>query len=235
MYIIRLFLIALYSFLLSLVAILSALIDRSNTTYWWIVRIYGRGVLLLAGIRLKITGLENFDHNEAYVFVANHMSNFDISALQAGIPNRARMFFKKELGRIPFFGWQLVLGPYFSVDRKNAEKAMKTIEDAKNVMLTKKDSVLLFAEGTRSKDGTVQPFKRGAFNLAVKVKHPVVPVSISGTNKIMQKGSLRIYSGRDIIVHFDKPISTEDVNTRQEEIALMEKVREIIIANKVDL
>jgi 1-acyl-sn-glycerol-3-phosphate acyltransferase len=128
-----------------------------------------------------------------------------------------------------------VLGPYFSVDRKNAEKAMKTIEDAKNVMLTKKDSVLLFAEGTRSKDGTVQPFKRGAFNLAVKVKHPVVPVSISGTNKIMQKGSMKIYSGRDIIVHFDKPVSTENINTRQEEIALMEKVREIIIANKVDL
>lgn len=235
MYIIRIILIAVYSFILSLIAILSAIIDRSNTSYWWLVRVYGQGVLWLTGVRLKITGLDNFSHKEAYVFVANHMSNFDISALQAVIPNRTRMFFKKELGRIPVFGWQLVLGPYFSVDRKNAEKAMKTIEDAKNVMLTKKDSVLLFAEGTRSKDGSVQPFKRGAFNLAVKVKHPVVPVSVSGTNKIMQKGSMKIHSGREILVHFDKPISTENVNTRQEEIALMEKVREIIIANKVDL
>jgi 1-acyl-sn-glycerol-3-phosphate acyltransferase len=94
----------------------------------------------------------------------------------------------------------------------------------------RKISVLLFAEGTRSETGEIQQFKRGAFNLAGKVGFPIIPVSISGSNKIMQKGSLKINPGT-IRVHFDKPVSTENIKTRQDEIDLMNRVREIIIKN----
>lgn len=228
---IRLFFIVLHSFLCSVLALISLLIDRSFTTYFLLSRLYPWGVLKISGIKLEVTGKENVDPNQVYVYVANHSSLYDISAMQAAFPNNAVMVFKKELSKIPVFGWQLYLGPYIFIDRDNAEKAMKSIQRAKEQMEKRKISVLLFAEGTRSKTGEVQPFKRGAFYLASKVGFPVVPTSISGTSKILPKGKLKIVPGT-IKIHFEKPIPTENVKTRAEEIALMETVRNIIIEHK---
>jgi 1-acyl-sn-glycerol-3-phosphate acyltransferase len=180
--------------------------------------------------KLKISGLENIDKNAIYVFVSNHSSQFDIPALQYGIPNRFSIIFKKELGKIPLFGWQLQTGPYIMIDRQNAEKAMKSMQKAKERMNKKKMSALLFAEGTRSKTGEVQAFKRGAFHLAAEVKFPVVPVSISGADKLLAKGKFKIKPGT-IYIHFDKPIPTENILSRKDELELMEKVRDIVIEN----
>jgi len=88
----------------------------------------------------------------------------------------------------------------------------------------------VYPEGTRSKTGEVQSFKRGAFYLAAKVGFPIIPVSISGASEILPKGKFKIKSGT-IYVHFDKPISTENVSSRKDELELMEKVRDIIISN----
>jgi len=140
------------------------------------------------------------------------------------------MIFKKELAKIPFFGWQLYLGPYVMIDRQNMERALKSIEEAKIIMEKKNISIVVFAEGTRSKTGEIQPFKRGAFRLATKVGYPIVPVSISGSNKIMPKGTFKLKSGI-IQVHFDKPILSENIENREDEIALMNTVRDVIIKN----
>jgi 1-acyl-sn-glycerol-3-phosphate acyltransferase len=174
--------------------------------------------------------MENIEKGKAYIYVSNHSSQFDISVLQASIPGNISMYFKKELAKIPLFGWQLWAGPYVMIDRKNPESARKSLEKSKWLLNERKISVLLFAEGTRSETGEIQQFKRGAFNLAGKVGFPIIPVSISGSNKIMQKGSLKINPGT-IRVHFDKPVSTENIKTRQDEIDLMNRVREIIIKN----
>jgi len=143
------------------------------------------------------------------------------------------MIFKKELAKIPVFGWALQLGPYIVVDRQKADRAMESLDRAKKTIVEKGISVLVFAEGTRSKTGEVQPFKRGAFYLAARVGYPIIPVSISGTAAIMPKGKLRINPGT-IHVHYDIPINTEHLNGRQGEKELMEQVRQIIIANKKD-
>ena len=140
------------------------------------------------------------------------------------------MIFKKELARIPIFGWTLYLGPYIVIDRKSFSKAMQSIEEAKERMEKQNISVVVFAEGTRSETGEIQPFKRGAFRLATKVGYPIIPVSISGSNKIMPKGTFKITPGI-INIHFDKPISSEGMESRKDEMELMNRVREVVVQN----
>ncbi len=228
----KLFLIVIYTIICSIFGILFAVFDRSNFLYFKLSKVFSGGILFISGVKLEITGLENFDHKKTYVFVSNHSSQFDISALQYGIPNNMGIVFKKELAKIPLFGWQLWLGPYIMIDRKNPEKALRSIEEAKMKMTNKGISTAIFAEGTRSKTGEVQPFKRGAFHLAAKVGFPIVPISISGTEKILPKGKLKINSGT-IHMRFAEPISTENILTRKDEIELMETVRQIIIENRL--
>lgn len=110
---------------------------------------------------------------------------------------------------------------------------MNSLIEAKKVMDKKHISVLVFPEGTRSTTGEVKSFKRGAFYLASHSGYPIVPITVNGTDKIMPKGSFKLKSGT-IYLHFDKPIPTENIKTKQDELALMEKVREIIIRNRKD-
>jgi len=226
---VKLLLITIHTLICSIFALFFAL-QPSYKLYFGISKYFSGGVLWLSGIKLQITGLENFSPDATYVFVTNHSSQFDIVALQKSIPNRMAMIFKKELARIPFFGWQLYLGPYVMIDRKNMERALKSIEEAKIKMEKKNISIVVFAEGTRSKSGEIEPFKRGAFRLATKVGYPIVPVSISGSNKIMPKGTFKLKSGT-IQIHFDKPILSDTIENRKDEIALMNTVRDVIIKN----
>lgn len=227
----KIFLISVHTFICSIFALIFIFIDRTFTLYHYLAKAFPLGILIISGIRVKVTGLENIDRKAVYVFASNHSSQLDITALQWGVPNRLSMIFKKELAHIPFFGWQLYLGPYVVVDRKDPQAAMKSLKRAKWIMDSKKISVLVFPEGTRSKTGEVQSFKRGAFYLAAHSGYPIVPITINGTSKIMPKGTFKLKSGI-IYLHFDKPIPTDNIKTKQDELALMEKVREIIISNK---
>lgn len=227
---VKLFLLAVHTIICSILAIIFSLIDRSFNLYFKLSRYFSGGILFLSGIKLKITGLENFDHNGTYVYVANHASQYDIVTMQKSVPNRMAIVFKRELAKIPLFGWQLVLGPYIMIDRKNIGSALNSIDVAKKMMKDKKVSILVFAEGTRSLTGEVQPFKRGAFRMASGVGYPIIPVSISGSNKIMPKGTFKLKSG-EIHVHYGSPISTEGISTRQDEIDLMNRVREVVVQN----
>lgn len=226
----KLFLIIIHTTICSFFALIFSIVDRSYGSYFWLSKIFSKGILLIAGIKLKVTGLENIDKNATYVFVSNHSSQFDIPALQYAIPNKTSIVFKKELGKIPLFGWQLKLGPYIMIDRENPESAVKSIEEAKRKMSLKGFSPIIFPEGTRSTTGEVQVFKRGAFYLASRVGFPVVPVSISGSGEILPKGKFKIKGGV-INVHLNKPVAVNIMSTKKDEIDLLEKVRDIIIQN----
>ncbi len=221
----------IYTVVLSVLAQIFNVTDRSFRLYFWLTKVYSKGVLFLCGVKLKVEGLENFSPDQVYVYVSNHSSMVDIPAVMAAVPNKASMVFKKELGNIPLFGWQLATGPYIMIDRKNADKAMKSIERGKEMMANKNISVILFAEGTRSKTGEVQPFKRGAFYLASRVKFPIIPVSISGAENLLPKGTLSLKGGV-VTVRFGKPVEASQANSKKEEVELMEKVRAIIIDQK---
>jgi 1-acyl-sn-glycerol-3-phosphate acyltransferase len=227
---IKLFLIVVHTFICSIFAMIFALTDRSHTLYFKLSKYFSGGVLWLSGIKLEVTGLDNLDKNKTYVFISNHSSQYDIVVLQKTIPNRMAMIFKKELAKIPFFGWQLAMGPYVMIDRENYEKALKSIDEAKVKMQKHNISIVVFAEGTRSKTGEIQPFKRGAFRLATQVGYPIIPTTVIGSNKIMPKGTYRLRRGT-IKVHFDKPIESGGNVSRQQEIDLMNRVREIIVSN----
>ncbi len=228
--VLKLSLILIHTLFWSLAVLLALPFDRKFNFYFRVSKWFSGGILKISGITLNITGLENFSPEKTYVFVSNHSSQFDIVSMQYSIPNRMAMIFKKELARIPLFGWQLYLGPYVVVDRSNFTKAMQSIEEAKVRMEKQNISVLVFAEGTRSKTGEIQPFKRGAFRLATKVGYPIIPVSISGSNKIMPKGTFKLTPGT-IDIHFDKPISSEEIESRNDEMELMNRVREIVVKN----
>ncbi len=224
--------VAVYLILVSTFALFFAFVDKSYTLYLKLNRVLSSGVLKVTGVSLNITGLENIDRKKTYVYVSNHSSQFDIAALQYSIPQKFSMFYKKELSSIPIFGWALWAGPYIAIDRKSAEKARRSLEYAKQLMDKKHISVLLFAEGTRSRTGEILPFKRGAFHLAATSGHPIVPVTISKSQQIMPKGKFYIKRGT-IKIHFDKPVDTSGVKNRKEQIELMERVRNIIVKNHI--
>jgi 1-acyl-sn-glycerol-3-phosphate acyltransferase len=228
---IKLSLIILYTFLSSITAGILALIDRSFRLYSWFTKIFAAGVLFISGIKVRITGKENIDPSKTYVLVCNHSSQYDIPAVQyAAAPLKVSIMYKKELNKVPFFGWQLAIGSYISVNRSNPEEAFKSIQKAKEMMAGKNISMLLFAEGTRSETGEIHSFKRGAFYLASRSGFPILPVTVNGTSKILPKGALKINSGQ-IHVHFDKPVYPKENLNKKEEVELMNNVREIIINN----
>lgn len=226
----KILLITIWTFICSIFAILFLVFDRSFKLYFGISPVFSGGILKISSVKVEKSGLDNFYHTKPYIFVSNHSSQFDIPVLQHSIPGRMGMIFKKELAKIPFFGWQLKWGPYVMIDRKDFESALKSIEEAKEKISKLGMSVVVFAEGTRSKTGEVQPFKRGAFYLASRSGYPIIPVSISKTNSIMPKGKFQIKGGK-VKVHFDKPIPTDQVMNKKDEVELMERVRNIIIQN----
>ena len=230
----KLILLLIHTVILSILALLASLIDRSHKTYFVLTKVYSAPILAIAGIKVKITGKENVVPKTPYVFVSNHRSLFDIPVLQRYVPNDFSFIFKKEIARVPLFGWQMQLGPHIVINRQNPEKAMKSIENATKMMTKRKISVLIFPEGTRSKTGEMLPFKRGAFHLAAQVGFPIIPITISGTENLFQKKPFRINSG-NVTLDFGKPISVDNVNGKRGELELMEEVRDIISKNYKEL
>jgi len=214
-------------------AIIFSLIDRSGKVYNLLGKWWAKILLWIAGVRVETIGLENVNKGENYIYVANHLSNIDIPVVMANLPGQLRIVFKKELAKIPIFGWQLRTGPYILIDRQNPTRAIKSLEIAKK-KIQKGVSVLLFAEGTRSIDGNIQQFKRGAFTLATRSGKQIVPLTIKGTYEILPKKALEIKPGKVKLI-IDKPINHYGSTDKKFELDLMDRVRNIIINNYYSL
>ncbi|MCR4418183.1 MAG: 1-acyl-sn-glycerol-3-phosphate acyltransferase [Ignavibacteria bacterium] len=227
--VIKIILIVIVTIIFASLAIIASLLDRSGKVYHFLGRIWAKLLLWIAGVKVETIGLENINSNENYVYVANHCSGFDIPVVMASVPGQLRIVFKKELTKIPLFGWQLRIGPYILIDRENPTKAMESLEIAKK-KIEKGASVLLFAEGTRSQDGNIQPFKRGAFTLATRSGRKIVPLTIKGTFEILPKKKFRIRPGI-VKLFIDPPIEHDGSIDKKSELELMEKVRNIIVKN----
>ncbi len=217
---------------LSIIALFSTPIDTSGKTFHWTARVWSGFILWLFNIRVVSKGTEVIDRSRHYVYISNHASAFDIPAVVVGIPDDIRFVLKKELTRIPIWGWALKYGHYISIDRSNARDAMKSLEEAAQRMRNGA-SVILFAEGTRTRDGKLQPFKRGAISLAAKAGNPIIPVTINHTFAILPKGSWRVHAA-DIEIVFGKPIPVDDARDREGEQRLMDRVREAVAQNYID-
>jgi len=178
----------------------------------------------LAGVRFHTVGRDRIPRNRPCIFVANHVSNLDPPALISLIPGRTSAFMKRSLMNLPVLGTGFKQGDFVAVDRNgSAADAQKSVEAAGRV-LAKGVHFTAFAEGTRSRDGRMLPFKKGPFFLAMATGAPVVPVSIHGTEGFLRKGSLRICPGTAEIV-FHPAIDPASFATREE---LMATVRTAI-------
>ncbi|MGH2566980.1 MAG: lysophospholipid acyltransferase family protein [Bacteroidota bacterium] len=216
----------------SLAALASLPLDRTGRSYHRVVRNWSRFVLWIFGIRIHAKGLEHLQHGTRYVYVANHASLFDIPAILVGVPDEIRIVWKRELAKVPFWGWALKYGPYISIDRDNAKEAMGSIDRAAE-SIRNGASVLVFAEGTRTRDGKLQPFKRGAFALAARSGVPILPVAVNNSFQILPKGSWRIRQA-DIELVLDKPIESTGVMGKEAETKLMEQVHAVLEKNFIE-
>jgi len=223
----RLVVLIAFTVFVSTLEILAVPFHRTGKIFHTLARFHAHGVLAISGVKLRTSGTERLDLSRNYVYVANHASYFDIPAVLAGIPQDVRLVYKKELEKIPFFGWGLRLGKtYIAIDRRQGTDAISTL-DSTAKKIRDGSSVLLFAEGTRSADGRLQPFKRGPFNLAARAGIPVVPVTLLGSHNVLPRNSWKVRSGTIRLV-LDAPITPPAADGREGELALRDRVREVI-------
>jgi len=156
---------------------------------------WNRQLLFVAGVRVKARGIEQLDSSKRYVFIANHQSHIDIPVLYSTMPVNLSFIAKKELFRIPFFGWALWALGHIWIDRSNARKAHASINRAVSRLQNEHTSLVLFPEGTRSSDGTMGQLKQGSFSLVLKAGVEVVPVVIHDSIRIVKKHSKKFNSG----------------------------------------
>jgi len=200
---------------------LSLFSTTGRITHFYCATPWSRIILLASGVRVEISGLDVIDKEKTYIYIPNHLSFFDIFALLAYLPVDFKFILKEELMRIPVLGWAMRRAKYISIDRSSPAKAKSTFKQAVD-RIRSGTSILIFAEGTRSKNGHLQPLKRGAFYLAIESGAPIVPVAIKGTYKIMPKGSFKIKRG-SITIQLGTPIETIHYK-RQNMPDLIEKV-----------
>lgn len=191
--------------------------------YRWAL-VIARVGLRLAGIRVQVEYRAPLAPAPACIFLSNHISNLDPPVLFPLLPGRAAAFLKRSLMKIPILGWGMRLGNFIPVDRDGrVESAAESVATAARV-LASGVHIVAFVEGTRSRDGRLQPFKKGPFYLAESTGAPVVPVSISGTETMMRKGSFRVFPGTARVV-FHAPLDPREFASRDD---LMEVARQAI-------
>ena len=194
--------------------------------YDWGARGWARWILRGSGTPVQLVGMENVQRDSPLIFVSNHHSWYDVFALAAVVPRRFRFVAKKELERLPLFGRAWKAAGHISVDRSNRVSAIQSLDEAGRLIREDGGSVILFAEGTRSRDGKLLPFKKGAFMLALHTGIDIVPTAVCWTREILPKGGWRIRPG-PIMVRFGEPVRTADFAVAERD-ALMKEVRQRI-------
>lgn len=228
-YLIKLFLVGLFTLPLSLLIVLAAPFGCMGKPTDAVARLWAWTILGIGGIRLRVRGLDRLDPGRHYIFIANHQSYLDIPVLVQSLPQfQLRWIAKKEVVYIPFLGWALWAGGHILVDRSDRASGMASFRKAKE-RIARGVSVVIFPEGTRSSGGQVRPFKRGGFLLAAQTKTPIVPVTINGSWAVLPREDWRLKSG-EIEVVVDEPIPIEKYDGKEIDL-LVKRVRDMIEAH----
>ena len=195
-----------------------------------ILRFWGRGILWTCGIKMQQRGRERLDPNRAYLFMANHQSNFDVPIVMAAVDTlQMRWVSKRAVRKVPVIGLCMQCTHQVFVDRESPTQALAVIRQVKKLL--KADiSVAFFPEGTRTRDGRLQDFKPGGFAVAVEAGVPVVPISIKGSGALWPPGGLDIRPGTVEVIFGDPIFVTPHVNKKAAREELLVKVRAAIAA-----
>jgi 1-acyl-sn-glycerol-3-phosphate acyltransferase len=193
-----------------------------------ILEIWSRLFLAIPPVTYTVVGAANADPDQQYVVVTNHLSNFDIPLVLLAVPGRVRFLAKKELFKIPLFGPAMAQVGVVKIDRKAGMSVHDAIFEAAADSLDRGYWLLVFAEGTRSSDGEMAPFKKGAFRIAIDNDLPILPVVLEGTHEVNPPGSVLIYPGR-AQVSILEPVETDGL-TRADVPELSNQIRASMLA-----
>mgnify|MGYP003290890224 FL=1 len=187
---------------------------------------WSRSFYRLMFLPVTVEGLEHIQQGQSYVFVSNHQSMFDVWLIYGWLPVIFKWLMKAELRKVPFVGTAGKAAGHIFVDRRNPKAAMESMEEVKKQL---KDGVctVIFPEGTRTKDGQVGRFKRGAFQIALDLQLPVVPISLSGCYNVLPKGKPFVYR-RPVRMYVGEPIDITQFENNNDAI---EFVRSKVIEN----
>ncbi len=204
---------------------LSGLFRWERPVYYmgrWVVRV---GLKVL-GIRIDVTGQLREDDGEPTIYISNHVSNLDGPLVFSLFARPVRSIVKQELFKVPILSTAMRCIRFVAVDRSGSKRGMESIEKAVVRITEHGDSFLVFPEGTRSRDGRLQRFRRGGFYLAVNSGARIVPVSIDGTFELMPRGSSHIKKGT-VSVCFHDPVPVNGLG-EEDVLVLSKKIRDII-------
>ncbi len=221
----RFILVLLYTGALGSLGIVLCLLVPGGSALMPVARLWSWLILRTYRVRSSVVFHPEVSSRQPAVYVANHQSQFDIPALALAMPVDFRMVAKRELLSIPIFGWALWLAGFIFIDRGDRDRAIRSLDRAVRTIRSG-TSIVVFAEGTRSPDDRLLPFKKGGFILALQAGVPIVPVSIRGGGQVMPKGSLSVRPGT-IEVVFGAPVSTSTYSLGTKD-ALIAAVRDRI-------
>jgi 1-acyl-sn-glycerol-3-phosphate acyltransferase len=198
---------------------------------WEFAKLSARNLARACGVRVRMHGLENLKGPGPYIFAPNHQSHFDIAALLGYLPGHNRFVAKRELFDEPVLGTVLRTMGMVPVDRDNPFEAIELLN---RIAVEERYSLIIFPEGTRSRDGALLPFKKGPFAAAIYLKIPVVPVVCRGTASIMPKGGYLSILPGECDVFVEPPILTADLGY-DDRTQLRDTVRGIIAARLAEV
>ena len=205
--------------------------DQEKKITGRLARLWAEWMLFVCGISYTVTGLENLKLDNQFIFMSNHESALDILIGLAALPFNIVFLAKKELFRIPIFGWAMHSAGTVLVDRQNRENAQQSVNNALAQIKKSKTSILMYPEGTRSQNGELLTFKKGGFILAIRSKLPIVPVTILGTHNALPKWSLKIRDA-NIQLIIGEAILTEKMTEKNRD-QLLANCRKVIENNKI--
>lgn len=170
---------------------------------------WSRSIIRLLLVPITVTGQENIQKGQSYVFVSNHQSFLDVFAVYGWLPANFKWLMKKELRRIPFVGFACKVAGHIFVDRANPVAALRSIKEIE-AELQNGVSTVIFPEGTRTKTGEMGRFKRGAFQVALDLHLPIIPISLTGFYEAMPRDTYYIRPRAHLHMHIGKPIDLSD-------------------------
>ncbi len=153
---------------------------------------------------VSVHGKENIDRNQSYVIVSNHQSQYDIFLVYGWLPVDFRWVMKIELRKVPVLGYACYKIGHVFINRKNKQAALTSLEEAKK-RISGGTSIFFFPEGTRSNDGKLMEFKKGAFRMAIDMNLPILPITIVGTRKILPNKTIALFPGSAKLI-INKPV-----------------------------
>lgn len=208
------------------VAVITAFLVNDRAASYLGGVIWSRLHTFLVPVKLTVLGREHVRPGQSYVIVANHQSTFDIFILYGFLNIDFKWVMKQELRKVPGIGMGCQKVGHIFIDRSNHEAALASINEAKKKIVNG-TSVIFFPEGTRSMDGRIMAFKKGAFKMALEMNLPILPVSLNGTRNILPCETLDVFPGR-VEMKIHEPVSVEGL-TEEDLGPLMEKVRHTMI------